>query len=433
MTSELHREALLRQTKATGKHHDVLKNDNNIGRSLQIFEVTECLESNVNELKWFCSVSQKMSTSTHLQHNLSIKLSNHLLRAPYSGLISQMVFYSCHLSLPEVQMQFRGKTFTLYLSMMIWILCTSDVNQLLTFIFGLYDIDNDNIIDIDSLCALLSDIFVTNKRPEYFQNLSARYSFSQEIQAEEILEDIFQYSNSKLSALTSNHHSCSIISFDSGDSYDNVVTACDRQSPETTKPTIKIPKPCIRLDVFLAYFTRRRKSALSPLLQFQLQLQKVSFGVSAWSAVAACRRSQPEHHIATGQSLYAYLATISRDVIYFVSSQNVNNNIDEVTTTDSPSSPPSPRKHTQVTTSLKLVSPTKELELQEIQTVSRRLHADCHAPGQGANGTGGGRKEKLTPSSPSPTKNRPHIPPCVECKDSSRVSFREVITMIFGV
>lgn len=451
MTSEIHREALLRQTKKKELvEHPVKIEDGYVGRSLQIFEVTELLEAKVVALKWFCIRTDKLSSSDNLRRNLSLKLFSGLnLSIPFTGLVNQMIFYICTLSIPDIENQFRNKTLTIYLSMLIWILCTSDINQLLTFLFGLYDTDNNNVLDIDSICALLLDMFVNiNERDVFFQG-SHNNSPYNEIQVEEILEDLFDYSDARAGGIFST--SCSIISFDSEDSYDNVVSPCANNSPDMKPPKKPTTKPNIHLDVFLAYFTKRRKSALSPLLQFQLQMQKMSFGLHAWASVSAMCSLQLISPLGTGTGLplHSYLVHLSQDIVCYLSSQ--------ITETDSRSPSPA-RKSPNAANNFSNVPPN-ELELQELRTVSQRFHIACEN-GEASNieplspssldmkctaGTLGDKKfsgklrrtplmnaRKLSEKGYHPHHQHLTIPRN-ESNERANMTIREMITFIFGI
>lgn len=276
--STLRKQALVRRA-SLDKEIAVPKTDaqkaeeGKLGRMCQVIEVSEWLETNVECMKWFSSKSEKM-TSTMIR-TLANRITSSM-KIPCTGLFSQIIFYSRKISVPKLEKVLNGETLTTMISVIIWILCTTDSKELLTCLFGLYDVDGDENLNIASLTALLVDLFGEEISHATTDNSPA--STNKEKKVYEILSEILDYSQIRQTASGQDADK----SFDSIDSYEDVISACAGAS--YSQRTIICPQ--ISCDIFISFFTKRKKSYLWSILQFQQQLQRLTFGLNAWKAVA---------------------------------------------------------------------------------------------------------------------------------------------------
>ena len=77
---------------------------------------------------------------------------------PCAGFLRQMIRYASHSTSSTVS-SVSDSIFTDALSTIFWIFCTSSYQQLLVLLYGLYDVYDENSMDRDMMCSLLSDLF----------------------------------------------------------------------------------------------------------------------------------------------------------------------------------------------------------------------------------------------------------------------------------
>ena len=224
-------------------------------RAIQIVEVSRWVEGLAeNELSkssiWFNSGSSNVSFV--MMSTLARKLVDSL-KLPCSGLVHQMMRFLKKGTLPVLSHQLNGEVVPVMLATLFWIICTSTPEQLLVFLFGLYDLRDDNNMDMETVFHLLMDIFVDDGN----DGERAYKHCIEEVKIRELVDELFEYSN-----VTTSIRRNSIVSLDSDDS--------------TYSDFNDFSPFYISRDAFVKFFTQKRSGHLWRLNVFQRKVKKIT-------------------------------------------------------------------------------------------------------------------------------------------------------------
>eukprot|EP01036_Dinobryon_divergens_P053875 gene53875-71994_t len=147
--SGLLKESIIRASLTTKKLTDLISIDGNdaAARAFQIIEINEWLENALGGVNSFSSkypgISREMDVHTFSEKIIASTA------LPCSGIVKQMIrhHYFQRPSMPTHRNQLNDPTLSMSLSASFWVVCTSSFKELLVFLFGIYDVYNENALD----------------------------------------------------------------------------------------------------------------------------------------------------------------------------------------------------------------------------------------------------------------------------------------------
>eukprot|EP01041_Mallomonas_annulata_P010945 gene10945-22857_t len=236
------------------------KEDDKHGRAFQITEVlewlgeTHCLEVRSNRL----TDEAVQNIAESLKYSLSL---------PCPGILRQLLYHADASTSCYQKPISKCKSMNMMLSTSVWMICTSSFEQLLVILYGLYDTNNENDMDKESMTALLTHLMLD----ECILNRSSPQKSNDMARVYDLVDELFEFSDASVNV--SLDHSDS---FKSDDSFDSVA---HRLSP------VQESSSTISCEIFVRYFTKKRRGSLCQLRLFQQKLQDISFGLQAWNVV----------------------------------------------------------------------------------------------------------------------------------------------------
>ena len=161
----LRKEALVRLATKDSQRDEInpvtglikLKDSERFERTKQVLEVLSWLESTVDAMSWFSSHHDKKSDRLidTIAYRISLKLG--LPR----GLIRKIISYSLDVEIQQLRALVNNRSVSTIIAALLWIACTSSYSELLVYLFGLYDMKDEDCLNSSTMYDLLADVILS--------------------------------------------------------------------------------------------------------------------------------------------------------------------------------------------------------------------------------------------------------------------------------